>query len=188
MGGDPRDVPSRVGGRGRHRAPRRHGVAVRTRREVRAVPDLQQRTLALRTAPRSRRSRLPSHVRRPYARSKDAAVTGTLGVEVARTQLRAGVLLADERDEALVVFGARRTVVQVLGDVGEQLADVPPFELALHVLGKKRSGLPRNRRPARSAEQPRQLIAFAHHVSSRSRCPSRSRRRRSFSRASWSTL
>ena len=76
MGGDPRDVPSRVGGRGRHRAPRRHGVALRTRREVRAMPDLQQRTLALRTAPRSHRSRLPSHVRRPYARSKDAAVTG----------------------------------------------------------------------------------------------------------------
>ena len=52
-----------------------HGVAVRARRRVRAVPDLQQRTLALRTAPRSQRSRLPSHVRRPYARSKDAAVT-----------------------------------------------------------------------------------------------------------------
>ena len=43
------------------------------------MPDLQQRTLALRTAPRSHRSRLPSHVRRPYARSKDAAVTSTLG-------------------------------------------------------------------------------------------------------------
>ena len=75
MGGHPQHVCSRVGGRGRHRALRCHGVAVRARRRVRAVPDLRQRTLALRTAPRSHRSRLPSHVRRPYARSKDAAVT-----------------------------------------------------------------------------------------------------------------
>ena len=45
------------------------------RRRVRAVPDLRQRALALRTAPRGHRSRLPSHVRRPDARSKDAAVT-----------------------------------------------------------------------------------------------------------------
>ena len=67
MGGHPRHVCSRVGGRGRHRALRCHGVAVRARRRVRAVPDLRQRTLALRTAPRSRRSRVPSHVRRPYA-------------------------------------------------------------------------------------------------------------------------
>jgi hypothetical protein len=81
MGGYPRDVASRVGGRGRHRAARRHGVAVRARRRVWAMPDLQQRTLALRTAPRSHRLRLPSHVRRPYARSKDAAVTRTLGIE-----------------------------------------------------------------------------------------------------------
>ena len=50
------------------------------------MPDLQQRTLALRTAPRSHRSRLPAHVRRPYARSKDAAVTSTLGIEPASTQ------------------------------------------------------------------------------------------------------
>ena len=74
MGGHPQHVCSRVGGRGRHRALRCHGVAVRARRRVRALPDLQQRTLALRTAPRSHRSRLPAHVRRPYARSKDAAV------------------------------------------------------------------------------------------------------------------
>ena len=44
---------------------------------VRAVPDLRQRALALRTAPRSHRSRLPAHVRRPHARSKDAAVTSS---------------------------------------------------------------------------------------------------------------
>ena len=75
MGGHPQHVCSRVGGRGRHRALRCHGVAVRARRRVRAVPDLPQRTLALRTAPRSHRSRLPAHVRRPDARSKDAAVT-----------------------------------------------------------------------------------------------------------------
>src|SRR6266566_5149423 len=42
------------------------------RRRVRAVPDLPQRTLALRTAPRSHQSRLPSYGRRPHARSKDA--------------------------------------------------------------------------------------------------------------------
>ena len=74
MGGHRRDVCSCVGGRGRHRALRCHGVAVRTRRRVRAVPDLQQRTLALRTAPRSHRTRLPSRIRRPYARSKDAGI------------------------------------------------------------------------------------------------------------------
>jgi serine-type D-Ala-D-Ala carboxypeptidase (penicillin-binding protein 5/6) len=37
---------------------------IRARRQIRAMPDLQQRTLALRTAPRHR-SRLPAHVRRP---------------------------------------------------------------------------------------------------------------------------
>ena len=76
MGAAP-DVGARVG---RHAVDvgarlRRHGVAVRTRRRVRAVPDLRQRTLALRAAPRSRRSRLPAHVRRPDARSADAAVS-----------------------------------------------------------------------------------------------------------------
>ena len=72
MGGHPEHVRSRVGRRGRHPALRRHGVAVRARRRVRAVPDLRQRTVALRAAPRSHRSRLPSHVRGPHARSKDA--------------------------------------------------------------------------------------------------------------------
>src|SRR6266496_3061922 len=43
---------------------------VRAQRQVRAMPDLQERTPSLRTAPRSQRSRLPAHVRRPYARSK----------------------------------------------------------------------------------------------------------------------
>ena len=75
MGGRPQHVCSRVGGRGRHWARGCHGVADRARRRVRAMPDLQQRTLALRTATRSHRSRVPSHVRRPHARSKDAAVT-----------------------------------------------------------------------------------------------------------------
>ncbi len=70
MGGHPQHVCPRVGGRGRHWALRCHGVAVRARRRVRAMPDLQQRALALRSAPRSLRSRLPVHVRRPYARSK----------------------------------------------------------------------------------------------------------------------
>src|SRR6266540_3834104 len=75
MGVHPRHVCSRDGTGGRHRAPRCRGVAVRARRRVRAVPDLPQRALALRTAPRSHPWRLPAHVRRPDARSKDAAVT-----------------------------------------------------------------------------------------------------------------
>jgi hypothetical protein len=69
MGGHAQHVCSRVGGRRRHRPLRCHGVVVRTRRRVRAVPNLQQRTLALRTAPRSHWSRLPAPLRRPYARS-----------------------------------------------------------------------------------------------------------------------
>src|SRR5205809_6339204 len=102
MGGLPQHVCSRVGGRGRHRALRCHGVAVRTRRQVRAVPDLQQRTLALRTAPRSHRSRLPAHVRRPYARSKDAAVTSTLGIEAAISGFRVKYTLATKLANELV--------------------------------------------------------------------------------------
>ena len=70
---------SRVRGRGRHRVLRCHGVAVGARRRVRAVPDLRQRALALRTAPRGDRSWLPAHVCRPHARSEDAAVTGAVG-------------------------------------------------------------------------------------------------------------
>jgi serine-type D-Ala-D-Ala carboxypeptidase (penicillin-binding protein 5/6) len=38
---------------------------VRARRQVPAMPDLQQRTPALRTAPRSHRSRLPAHTQSP---------------------------------------------------------------------------------------------------------------------------
>jgi D-alanyl-D-alanine carboxypeptidase (penicillin-binding protein 5/6) len=40
-------------------------IAGHSRRQVRAMPDLRQRTLAPGTAPRSHRSRLPAHVRRP---------------------------------------------------------------------------------------------------------------------------
>src|SRR4029453_1553459 len=105
-----------------------------------------------------------------------------------RTRLRAGALLAGERNEALVVFGAGRAVAQVLVDGGEQLAHVPALELALHVLRKQRQDSLATGVLARSAEQPRKRIAFAHHASSRSRCPSRSRRSRSFRRASWSPL
>jgi hypothetical protein len=75
MGGHPQQVCSRVGGRGRHWALRCRGVAVGTRGQLRAVPDLRQRAVALRTAPGGHRSRLPCHVRRSYAGSKDAAVT-----------------------------------------------------------------------------------------------------------------
>src|SRR5829696_844316 len=74
MGGHPQDIRSRVGGRGRHRDVECRRVAVRARRCVRAVPDLRQRALALRAAPAGHRSRLPCHVRRPDARSKDATV------------------------------------------------------------------------------------------------------------------
>src|SRR5215211_5362711 len=73
VGGHPRDVCARVGGRGRHRALRCRGVVVRARRRVRAMPDLRQRAMALRAAPGGDRSRLPGHVRRPDARSEDAA-------------------------------------------------------------------------------------------------------------------
>jgi hypothetical protein len=40
-------------------------IAGYSRRQVRAMPDLRQRTLAPGTAPRSHRSRLPAHLRRP---------------------------------------------------------------------------------------------------------------------------
>jgi serine-type D-Ala-D-Ala carboxypeptidase (penicillin-binding protein 5/6) len=40
-------------------------IAGHSRRQVPAMPDLQPRTLARRTAPRSHRSALPAHVRRP---------------------------------------------------------------------------------------------------------------------------
>jgi hypothetical protein len=66
-------------GRGRHRVLRCHGVAVRTRRRVRTLPDLPQRAVALRTTPSGDRSWLPSHVCRPHAGSEDAAVDRILG-------------------------------------------------------------------------------------------------------------
>ena len=54
--------------RGRHGPLRCHSVAVRQRR-IRVMPDLQQRTLALRTSPReAHRSRLPLTDRLPDAR------------------------------------------------------------------------------------------------------------------------
>ena len=105
MGGHPQHVCSRVGGRGRHRALRCHGVAVRARRRVRAVPDLRQRALALRTAPRSHRSRLPAHVRRPDARSKDAAVTARVRRQGAAARLAwADGAVAAARDREGVWF------------------------------------------------------------------------------------
>src|SRR3954469_18391601 len=79
MGSDPGDVSARDGARDRPRARRRHRLVVQARRGVRTVPDLQERTLALRVAPRGRRSRLPADVRRPDARSADAEVTLTVG-------------------------------------------------------------------------------------------------------------
>src|SRR4051812_29686618 len=75
MGRHSRDVCAREGRRGRHRALRCRGVAFRARRRLRALPDLRQRTLALRVATGGYRARLPCHVRRPHAGSEDAAVT-----------------------------------------------------------------------------------------------------------------
>ena len=49
-------------------------IAGHSRRQVRAMPDLRQRTLAPGTAPRSHRSRLPAHVPRAYARPKDGGL------------------------------------------------------------------------------------------------------------------
>ena len=81
--------------------------------------DLRQRALAPRTASRSRRSRLPSSVRRPDARSKDAAVTsrsertgvnvitrlGQLAVDAQRRRTLAGV--GQGRDTEFVTCRAR---------------------------------------------------------------------------------
>src|SRR5213079_1836358 len=52
-----------------------YGVVVQARCLLRAVPDLPQRTLALRAPPGSGRSGLPGHVRRPHPRSTDAVTT-----------------------------------------------------------------------------------------------------------------
>jgi hypothetical protein len=84
LGGHRGHVCSRLGGRGRHRALRCRGVAVRARRRVRAVPDLRQRTLALRIAPRSDRCRLPADVWRPHSGPEDAAVTASVAPLVRR--------------------------------------------------------------------------------------------------------
>jgi hypothetical protein len=88
VGRHPHHVCSRIGGSGRYRALRCHRVALRTRLQVRALPDLQERTLALRAAPPCDRSSLPSHVCRPHARSEDAAVTGAFAPRA--SQARAG--------------------------------------------------------------------------------------------------
>ena len=51
------------------------GLAVRPRRRLRAVPDLPERALALRAAPRRGRAWLPGRVCRPVARPADEPVT-----------------------------------------------------------------------------------------------------------------
>ena len=68
----PDTSPHVSGRRDRHRTLRRRHLAVQARRQVRAVPDLRQRALALRTAPGRRRTRLSAAVRRPGARPEDA--------------------------------------------------------------------------------------------------------------------
>ena len=81
LGGHPRHVRPRVGRRGRHRALRCRGVAVRARRRVRAVPDLRQRALALRAAPRGRRrtAALPCTPTRRTIRGCSSDTTRRLG-------------------------------------------------------------------------------------------------------------
>ena len=123
-----------------------HGAAVR------AVPDLPQRTVALRTSSRSRRSRLPSHVRRPYSRPEDAAISTTQPVRLHFTPAEPGghpaALVScvggsclhrqvDERcsadvDEASWIVpptnGPRGLARVVVGDgLGAFLADVEPL-------------------------------------------------------------
>ena len=100
MGGHPQHLCSRVGRRGRHRALRCRSLAVRARCGLRAVPDLRQRALALRTPPR--RSRLPAHVRRPYARPEDAAVTRPAGsVAGGSTPSACGLRASDGQDRCI---------------------------------------------------------------------------------------
>src|SRR5262249_15045291 len=98
------------------------------------------------------------------------------------------LLPADERDEGLVVLRARGAVAQVRGEAGEDVVGVAAGELELDVLGDHRHASLAAGVLARGAEQPRQRVAFVHLVSTCSRCPSRSRRRRSFPRASSSTF
>src|SRR4051794_34443139 len=114
MGGHPQQVCSRIGGRGRHRALRCRDVAVRARRRERALPDLRQRALALRAAPGGHRARLPSHVLRPYAGSKDAAVT----LPVKYRSMEGGAV-----DELLDVTVERPVLEQLKVEVGRTLED-----------------------------------------------------------------
>src|SRR3954451_16127248 len=85
MGGHRHDVAARVGGCGRPRACRWDAVAVRTRRRLRALPDLRQRAVALRAAPAGHRSRLPVHVRRPDAGPEAAALMTHQGATTTTT-------------------------------------------------------------------------------------------------------
>src|SRR5919109_360595 len=113
MGGHRGDVSTRLGRRGRHRALRCDGVAVRTWCRVRAVPGLQERTLALRTAHQCDRSWLPAFVCRPHPGPEDAAVTGSeQGQTMAQDTVETGQGGAGRRDTGAGTWraGIRRAI------------------------------------------------------------------------------
>src|SRR4030095_11536785 len=84
----------------------------------RAVPDLPQRTLALRTAPPSHRSRLPAHVRRPHARSQDAAVTSPPGAGAAISVFRVKYTLATKLANELVEAADEKALSKTIARYG----------------------------------------------------------------------
>src|SRR5262249_29216826 len=102
-----------------------HGVAVRARCRIRAVPDLRQRAVALRTAPGGHRSRLPSDVRRPHAGSKDATAMSALrrgGVKSISTR-HGATISRTPRPFAVLVLVA---VLALVGRVGAPMAPPGP--------------------------------------------------------------
>ena len=82
---------------------------------------------------------------------------------------------------------AGRNVRDLFPTVAEHLRNCPACEFLLDIHGEQRHPALAAGVLARSAEQPCERIAIVH-LSSGFRCPSCSRRRRSFRRASWSTL
>src|SRR5262245_26345640 len=95
---------------------------------------------------------------------------------------------AQELDKSAVVLCAGGAVAEVLGDGGKGFGHLPAGEFPLDVLGEARERLLAAGVLAGGAEQMRGEVAVAHRAPFCVRCPSRSSRRRSFMRASWSTL
>ena len=117
MGRHAGHVRPRVGRRGRYRARRGYGLAFPTRLKVRALPDLPERTVALRAATEGDRARLPVHVRRRGPRSTDAALTEELErhFSIASCHVRLAYLVSGARlerrlDMRVLVTGASGVV------------------------------------------------------------------------------